>query len=290
MEGSGPLVADRPRPAIAVRPGGSLSTDTVPRQEDAVHRRLLTAAQYWKYRLIPGRLYGWARSIRRLHRGEPELRLLSGLVDPHRTAVDVGANKGTYTWLLSTLSRHVYAYEPNPAMRWMLSRCTPRNVTIFPRALSDHSGDAILRVPRRGGRFANNVGTLRPAFDHLSCELVPVTTSRLDDDGLADVGFIKIDVEGHEQEVLRGAREIIARDRPVLLVEIIADHNDRPVDDTIDLVEHLGYRAYVAQGTELTEWAQLRDARERRSGHGAANPRIRNYIFLPAGCSTARAA
>lgn len=290
MEGSIPVVAERPRFGTTVRRPGSPSVAAARNDESTLVRRLLSPAQYLKYSLIPGPIYGWARSLRRWRRGEPELRLLSGLVDPHRTAVDVGANKGTYTWFLARLCRHVYAYEPNPAMRWMLTRCTPRNVTVFARALSDHCGEAVLRIPKMRERFANNIGTLRDAFDDLPCELVPVATTRLDDDGLVDVGFLKIDVEGHEQEVLRGAREIIARDRPVLLIEIIAEHNDRPIDDTIDFVEHLGYRAHVVQGTQLADWSELRDIREERSRRGESNPRIRNYVFLPTAAQMARAA
>ncbi len=121
--------------------------------------------------------------------------------------------QGAYTWFLAQLCRHVYAYEPNPALRWMLTRCTPRNVTIFPRAVSNQSGEQFLRIPLRNGRYANNVGTLRSAFDGDPCEVVPVTCSRLDDDGLMDVGFLKIDVEGHEREVLEGRGKLILRDR-----------------------------------------------------------------------------
>lgn len=290
MDESGLLVADRPRRAtVARRLQHSTGARPTPDESELI-RRLLTPAQRLKYSLIPGPLYGWARSIRRWRRGEPELHLLEGLVDPHRTAVDVGANKGTYTWFLSRLCRHVYAYEPNPAMRWMLTRCTPGNVTVFPRALSDQAGEAVLRIPQRHGRFANNIGTLRPVLDDAAYEPVPVTTTRLDDDGLGDVGFLKIDVEGHEREVLRGARELIARDRPVLLVEIIAEHNDRPVDDTIAFVERHGYRAHVVHGLKLAEWSLVRRLRDEQQHRGQPNERIRNYVFLPAAAGMARAA
>lgn len=289
MDESGSLVADRPRRATRARRLHPAAAHAPTPNESELIRRLLTPAQRLKYSLIPGTIYGWARSIRRWRRGEPELRLLAGLVDPHRTAVDVGANKGTYTWFLAHLCRHVYAYEPNPAMRWMLTRSTPRNVTVFPRALSDRTGEAVLRIPRRGERFANNIGTLRPV-DMGNCESLSVPTTRLDDDGLVDVGFLKIDVEGHEQEVLRGARELIARDRPVLLVEIIAEHNNRPVDDTIEFVERLGYRAHVVRGLELAEWSLVRGLRDENQRRGQPNERVRNYVFLPAAAGMARAA
>ena len=52
-----------------------------------------------------------------------------------------------------------------------------------------------------------------------------VQTARLDDYQLPPVGFIKIDVEGHEEAVLRGAAQTIARNRPVLMIEIEERHN-----------------------------------------------------------------
>jgi len=290
MDESGLLVADRPRRATRMRRSRRADGRFTHSGESELIRRLLTPAQRLRYSLIPGPVDGWLRSLNRWRRGEPELRHLAALVDPHRTSVDVGANKGTYTWFLSRLCRHVYAYEPNPAMRWTLARSVPRNVTIFPRALSDCAGESVLRIPRRGGRFANNIGTLRRAFDDEGCEFIPVPTTRLDDDGLVDVGFLKIDVEGHEREVLCGARELILRDRPVLLVEIIARHNDRPVDETIEFVERLGYRAHVVCGSELAEWSLVRKQLGHSAPGGPPGPRIRNYLFLPVAAGMARAA
>lgn len=251
-------------------------------RERRLIRRLLTPLQFFKYSLIPGAVSRAVRSFRIARRGERELRLLPFLVDPHRNAVDVGANKGSYTTLLAKHCRHVYAYEPNPAMRWILGRVAPFNVTVLPRALSDHSGEATLQVPRRAGRCANNIGTLRRVNVAADCETVRVAQSRLDDESLADVGFLKIDVEGLEQEVLRGAQQTILRDRPVMLVEIIADHTGRPVDDTIALVEAWGYRTLAVHQDRLADWTIVRRERDRLRRSGSEPPRLRNFLFLPA--------
>ena len=56
---------------------------------------------------------------------------------------------------------------------------------------------------------------------------IPVKVVRLDDEGLGNVGFMKIDVEGHEYEVIDGARALLARCRPNLLVEILEGRGDR---------------------------------------------------------------
>jgi FkbM family methyltransferase len=278
MDGPGHVVAERPRFSAASGLHHWSSSSGKSRERELV-RRLLTPWQRFTCSLIPGWLSSTARSLRRLRRGEPELRLLAGLVDPYRTAVDVGANNGSDTWFLSRLCRHVYAYEPNPAIRWMLKKQRARNVTIFGRALSDHCGEGVLRIPVRRGRYANNEGTLGPAVEGESGECVAVPMSRLDDDGLADVGFVKIDVQGHERKVLSGARDMIARDRPVLLIEIHAE----PVQETIDFVERFGYRAHVASGLNLVEWSLAKAARDRMARSGQSPPPVRRFVFLPDG-------
>ncbi len=61
--------------------------------------------------------------------GEAEISLLSYLIDRSRNAIDVGANKGVYTHVISQLARHTYAYEPNPKMFRLLQRNIGKGVT-----------------------------------------------------------------------------------------------------------------------------------------------------------------
>src|SRR5205085_7556894 len=82
-----------------------------------------------KHALIPGRLYIRYRALKEWRRGEAELKLLPSLIDRHRNAIDVGANKGTYTYFMARLARHVYAFEPNPKMHAVLRRTIGSNVT-----------------------------------------------------------------------------------------------------------------------------------------------------------------
>ena len=168
--------------------------------------------------LLPPRLYYWVRAHRERLSGEPELGLLPTLVDPGRNSVDVGANKGVYTYWLQRCSRHVYAYEPNPKMFRILHAAAGGNVTVSPVALSDATGTSMLRVPKTMGGYSNQGASLNYRKVGPDYGEVAVETRRLDDAGLADVGFIKIDVEGHEMAVIEGGRELIARDRPTLLV------------------------------------------------------------------------
>ena len=160
----------------------------------------------------------WRRS------GEPELAVLAKLVAPGGTAIDVGANVGFFAYALADIADCVLAFEPNPDYaffaRWMLrGRAEVREL-----ALSDESGRGTLYVPLSDrGTVLHLAGSLKrthPQFRNVRAYDVEVRT--LDELGLVDVRFVKADVEGNEREVLDGARATIARDRPIILVELLS--------------------------------------------------------------------
>jgi len=114
------------------------------------------------------------------------------------------------------------ACECNPTFYSRLKTFLPRNVTLNEGALSSSEGTTVLRFdPDNTG-----IGTIeeRNQLDqdpgiHSVIE-VEVSIRKLDDFELDRVAFMRIDVEGHEREVLKGATDLLERDRPVLLIEI----------------------------------------------------------------------
>lgn len=247
---------------------------------------LLTPLQKLRYAVTPLKLYAAYRARRDLRRYEPELHILPFLVDPQRVSVDAGANRGSYTYFLSRLTKHVYAYEPNPAMRQLLLRATADNVTVSDVALSDESGEAEFAVPKSTHSFGNNAGSLEvDQLENGNADLVrfKVPVRKLDDENLSDVGFIKIDVEGHEREVLLGAQETIARDRPVLLMEIMESLIGEEADENIRFVERLGYQCFVLVDQRLIDHSMLASHEDPGEGFDRRRPQHRsnNYIFLP---------
>ena len=249
---------------------------------------LLTPFQKLRYAVTPLKLYAKYRAHRNLKKYEPELHLLPFLVDPEAVSVDAGANRGSYTYFLSKLSKHVFAYEPNPAMRQFLKRASAKNVTVSDVALSDSTGQAEFAVPKSKTKrsYGNNAGSLE--VDQLAeenDELVRFTvpTRRLDDENLEKVGFIKIDVEGHEREVLLGAQQLIARDRPVLLIEMMEGLFGKAADEDIAFVEQMGYQCFVMVGHRLLDQSMLASHNDPGTGWDRKRPQHRsnNYIFLP---------
>ena len=231
--------------------------------------------------LIPPRLYYILRANRELRRGEAELRILPFLMDANRISVDAGANKGVFTYWMERLSRHVYAYEPNPKMFKTLEKSIGSKATVNFAALSDQAGEFALRVPKSSrGRYSNQGASLNHYKVGDSYGEVMVQTRRLDDEGLTDVGFIKIDVEGHEMEVLDGALGTIKRDRPNLLIEMEQRHTGRPIEDDIKRVTDLGYRMlFLHQGT--LKCGNLFDGDRYQRNIKGNQDYVFNFIFVP---------
>lgn len=168
---------------------------------------------------------------------EPEIGYLA-LIGPCRgLAVDVGANYGLYSYALSKLYRHVVAFEPNPKALTPLAAWDSPLVTLEHFALSSAPGRSTLYVPVTKGIEMKGWASLDPDnCPHAERVAgVEIELRTLDSFGLTDVGFIKIDTEGHELDVLAGAEATIKASRPHLLVEI------RRLNEVRTLLESWGY-------------------------------------------------
>ncbi|HEV2533239.1 FkbM family methyltransferase, partial [Phenylobacterium sp.] len=142
------------------------------------------------------------------------------------------------------------------------------------------SGEAVLMVPKSEAGYSNQGASL--SVDKLNGQAfgaVTVEARRLDDCGLVNVGFIKIDVEGFELQVLKGAAATLRRDRPNLVVEIEEKHTRRRLADMIAEVCAYGYRCLVLKKGVLTDFAEL----DLAVSHDPERPAdyVFNFIFLP---------
>lgn len=139
--------------------------------------------------------------------------------------VDAGANLGWYTLLLDRLGSgrlSVHAFEPDPANRALLERNAALNaaghVTINDIALSDRAGEATLHRYRDINRGKHSLRPLERSVDSVVVETATLD-GYLERRGLddRDIWLLKIDVEGAEPEVIRGAVSSLPRVQQVLL-------------------------------------------------------------------------
>lgn len=227
-------------------------------------------------------------------RREPELVLLPWLVPVGRTAIDIGANAGAYANALCKLGGRVVAIEANPVLASELRRMFQGRAEVVNAAASNLAGEIMLRIPLKGSSAA---GLATVETDNLlggsDVQTVAVPAIRIDDLDLPDVGFIKIDVEGHELAVLEGARTTIKRWRPTLLVEAENRHRKDAVQSVAAFLDELGYIGFMlADGQTLTSLgsfdpavhqAVTSDDYENLDLGYTPKGYVSNFVFVPAG-------
>jgi FkbM family methyltransferase len=137
------------------------------------------------------------------------------------TAIDIGAHIGSYTLRMARGFQHVIAFEPNPfnshILRLNLQLNKIRNVRVEEVALSDTNGVSPLYLQRTTG----GNGSLNPHHYGFKYDtMVQVKVRRLDDFEISELDVLKIDAEGHELRILKGASQTLNRTRPILAVEV----------------------------------------------------------------------
>ena len=207
-------------------------------------RRLAVPAE----RLMPSPWVMRALVFAARHDGEPELEMLPDLVRRDRWAVDVGAADGVYTWHLARLAVGCVAFEPNPVSAERVRKRVP-GADVRAVALSRADGKTRLRIPLTDGVISPGLATVEaanPLGSGNDAIEIDVPMRRLDSLRLPRVGFMKIDVEGHELAVLQGAEVLIKRDRPTLLIEVEDRHRPQARASVINWLGARGYSRPVA--------------------------------------------
>ena len=158
------------------------------------------------------------------------LRWLVGLPMQFDLTIDVGAHHGLYAQALASKSAAVIVIEPRPNAQGHLAAVLPVHCRTVCIALSDQIGRLDLSTPVRRGVPDFALTTARAAADFGTTALKWSAGSTTLDcliDEMAEgrrVGFVKIDVEGHEMAVLRGAPRTLATHRPLVLLEAERRH------------------------------------------------------------------
>jgi len=215
---------------------------------------------------------------------EAEILLLPALVNGG-TAVDIGANRGLYVHHLLKLTDKVIAFEPLPPMQRWLRRNYGQRLDLRSLALSDQSDVVEIRYPKGNYSWATIANSNQLELAKRKIESLKVPMIPLDDLNLRHIDFIKIDVEGHEEPVLRGGLATIRQAMPNLLIEIEERHSAGSIQRVPALLADMGYAGFYLQDGKLhdiTEFNASRDQRPADIGGGdKTGDYINNFIFVP---------
>lgn len=185
--------------------------------------------------------------------GVPEKHLIEWskqFVNKDSVFIDAGAHMGTYTINLAPNCKQVYAFEPQEFTFYQLcgnvSLNNLRNVKCHNYALGTQEESGVTKelniISYDGGGSTLEHNTIDVRDENI-IRTENVTLKSIDDFNIFDVSFIKIDVEGHELEVIKGAKNTIETYKPHILFECwncewFVDKKNA----TLDYVKSLGYK------------------------------------------------
>lgn len=210
--------------------------------------------------------------------GEKELAYVNALCDRSCLSVDIGANRGVYSYLMRQHSKSVIAFEPNPFYASFVRRAL-KDVEVIEAAISDHEGKCVLRVPL--SEAVAGMGTIEAenTLERLPVQQIEISILTLDSLNLPKMGFIKIDVEGHELAALRGAAATIERCLPNFLIEAEERHRKGAVMSVLGFLSKYGYRGLFHVNGKLHPIEEF-DTATHQDFSTTGKPYINNFIFI----------
>jgi len=220
---------------------------------------------------------------------DAELLLLEFLLNKDSVFFDIGANKGEYAYYAEKLidPKNSYLFEPEKKLNKQLNAIF-KNCNIFDVALSDSTGTHQFKIPVINGVADNCLSSLEvnnKEDNETEAIVYEVKTNTLDNFTKEKNVFpdlIKIDVEGHELSVLKGAEHYISSHHPSLIIEIEQRHHkDINIDTVFEDFKLKGYHAYYyskkqAQLFSYDNKTHLTNSKE----YFGKIDYINNYIFI----------
>lgn len=225
-------------------------------------------------RFLPAAFYDPRKIAKEAKKHEPELAVLNNLVPTGRAAIDIGANRGYYSYALSKLASRVEAFEPNPVLASFAAKKLRPRVRVHEVALSHREGRGVLYIPRtERGVSLHLLASLHRVHPSYRWDEIEVSLATLDSYRYGNVGFIKIDAEGSEMDIVDGARETISRCRPVMLIELLAGTHSDPLAHITEIQQQCRYEARLLTNGAWVDASLAVETSVRLS--------TRNVLFIP---------
>jgi len=165
--------------------------------------------------------------------------------DSFVAAIDIGAHVGTWTVDLQEQFFKVYAFEPvKEHVECFLKNVDTSNVDLFVCALGDEAGDITLSYAQSGN---SGTSAIMDGGEYTA------SVCTLDSFQFESIDYIKIDVEGFELQVLKGAAETIKSNRPVINIEVknTCERFGYKQEDILDYLKELGMQPV---GRTVDDW------------------------------------
>ena len=243
--------------------------------------RLNRIKQNIKFKYLPFRLYHRIRCYKYAKYRSPELSLISNLVKNNQNSIDIGANLGLFTFFMSRASKHVFAFEPNPYPLENLKGLVDSNVTVLPIALGNNDGPVEIKIPHHRKGWSSNGASLA-SKEINDGKIINIQCRKLDSLNIENIGLIKIDVEGFEIEVIRGAKDTILKNKPIMIIENEIVHT-KDTNELFTTMNEFGYDKYICNSIGKLEKVGNFSVEENQKNaiRNLDINYIQNFIFIP---------
>ncbi len=245
------------------------------------------AYKFWPS-LYKKRYYKTLKSLQsKKYKCEPELLYLKQVLKKDSVFIDIGTNKGIYLYQAEKIIKtgKIYGFEPNINLVNYIQPLFPK-IQIIPAAVSSTSGTAILNIPKNGEKLQDTRASLESLEGNV--EKLEIQMVKLDDwvqeNNLKSIDLIKIDVEGHEFNTIKGCESILKEMKPVLIVEIELRHAQYPLKQIFDYIESFGYETFyfdrIKTALEPFDFQNI-NSFQKEDNANDFNNYINNFIFKP---------
>ena len=174
-----------------------------------------------------------------------DIEKIKKYIKPEDTVIDVGGNLGFFVLILNELvggKGKIYSFEPSKRLGKKLAATIENNnlsnVTIVNYALGESESNTTLHYnPKQSGLTS----IVTDFNDNALSEEIKITTLDKFSANISErVSFIKIDTEGYEPQVLKGAKELIKRDKPTIYIELGGDYQESSAE-ALKILKELNY-------------------------------------------------
>ncbi|MES2761521.1 MAG: FkbM family methyltransferase [Bacteroidota bacterium] len=229
---------------------------------------------------------------------DAELLLLEFLLNKDSVFFDIGANKGEYAYYSEKLidPKNIYLFEPEKKLNRQL-KAIFNDCNVIDIALSDTNGTHQFKIPVINGVADNCLSSLEvdnKEDNETESIIYEVRTNTLDaftSEKNISPDLIKIDVEGHELSVLKGAEKYIESHHPTLIIEIEQRHHKNiNIDSVFESFKQKGYNCYYysKKKVQLFPYDDKTHLTNSKEYFGKIDY-INNYIFIHSNNKTVKA-
>ena len=243
------------------------------------------------YNLLPPgvQLNLYLKKWEKTYEEDPYFNVLKSFFNENKQAIDIGANMGVFTAYLLKHFSNVIAIEPNPLLVKKIKRIfSKQNLVVIEGAAGSESKIVELAIPTINGKEVTGwakVNSSNFSIDNnVSNKKISVNQYKLDQFSYSNIGFIKIDVEGYELETLKGAKNTLLANKPVLFIEIEERHagkgHFKEVDSYLKLLGYSGQylfenQLHPTENFEVEKFQKIENA----DNNNEKSVYINNFIY-----------